>query len=86
MFAVLLALAALPGLARFRVPALVVPAVVIALIALPDGTLKAGPQGEKVIWEKETEYQYARVLEDTAGRAHPRAQRGAGDPLRLPAR
>src|SRR6476619_2291245 len=68
VFAVLLALAALPGLARFRVPALVVPAVVIALIALPDGTLKAGPQGEKVIWEKETEYQYARVLEDTTGR------------------
>ena len=68
VFAMLLALAALPGLARFRVPALVVPAVVIALIALPDGTLKSGPQGEEVIWEKETEYQYARVLEDPSGR------------------
>jgi predicted membrane-bound spermidine synthase len=68
VFAVLLAITALPGLARFRVPALVVPVVVIALIALPDGTLKSGPQGDKVIWEKETEYQYARVLEDTSGR------------------
>jgi spermidine synthase len=67
VFAVLLAITALPGLARFRVPALVVPVVVIALIALPDGTLKGGAQGDKVIWEKETEYQYARVLEATDG-------------------
>ena len=47
VFAVLLAVTALPGLARFRVPALVVPAVVIALIALPDGTLKSGPRATR---------------------------------------
>jgi spermidine synthase len=68
IFAGLLALAALPGLRRFRVPALVVPVVVIGLIALPDGTLKAGTAGQKVIWEKETEYQYARVLQAPDGR------------------
>ena len=31
-----------------------------------------------MIWEKETEYQYARVLEDARRRAHAGAQRGAG--------
>ncbi|MEP6816985.1 MAG: fused MFS/spermidine synthase [Marmoricola sp.] len=67
IFAALLALVALPGLRRFRVPALVVPIVVIGLIALPDGTLKAGTAGKKVIWERETEYQYARVLQAPDG-------------------
>lgn len=68
IFAVLLALAALPGLRRFRIPALVVPLVVLGLIALPDGTLKAGTAGTKVIWERETEYQYARVLQAPDGK------------------
>ncbi|MGI9155709.1 MAG: spermidine synthase [Marmoricola sp.] len=67
VFALLLALVALPGLRRFRAPAVLVPVVVIGLIALPTGTLKAGTAGAKVIWEKETEYQYARVLQATDG-------------------
>ncbi|MBO0842663.1 MAG: fused MFS/spermidine synthase, partial [Nocardioides sp.] len=55
---------AVPQLARFRVPALVVPLVILALIAMPTGRIKTVTDGgAKVIWEKETEYQYARVVQ-----------------------
>jgi spermidine synthase len=67
LFALLLALSALPGLSRHRLPAAVVPLVILGLIALPTGVLKGGTAGSKVIWEKETEYQYARVLQSTDG-------------------
>ncbi len=67
-FAVVLALTGALGLERLRVPAVVVPVVIAAMIALPEGVLKASSTaGEKVIWEKETEYQYARVLQATDG-------------------
>jgi len=60
-----MALAALPLLGRRRLMATVVPVVILALIALPTGTLKSGfTAGGRVIWEKETEYQYARVVEE----------------------
>jgi spermidine synthase len=39
---------------------------VAALIAIPPGQTKAAPPGERVIWEDETPYQYARVVEDRA--------------------
>jgi spermidine synthase len=44
------------------------PAAVIVLIALPVGTVKAADDpGERVIHEADTEYQYARVVEDAVG-------------------
>ena len=44
------------------------PAAIAALIALPVGTLKADTDGRgRVIHEAETEYQYARVIEEDDG-------------------
>jgi spermidine synthase len=63
-FALALALAAALGLRR-RLAA-VAPAVVAALIALPVGTVKATPEG-RVLWEEETAYQYARVVQAPDG-------------------
>lgn len=65
IFAVALAAVAVLGLGR-RV-AVVVPLVLAALIAVPVGTVKA-TGGGTVIWEKETEYQYARVVEEDGER------------------
>jgi spermidine synthase len=59
-FAILLALVASAGLLPAR-RYLVVPAAIAALLALPAGTLKAAGAG-RVIYERETQYQYARVL------------------------
>ncbi|MCX6397273.1 MAG: fused MFS/spermidine synthase [Propionibacteriales bacterium] len=67
IFAALMALAALPHLTRGRLAAAGVPLAILALVAVPTGTLKASTNGEKVVWEKETEYQYARVLLDDDG-------------------
>jgi spermidine synthase len=64
VFAVALALVAVLGLRMPR--ALVLPAGLAVLIALPIGTIKAA-DGSKVIWESETQYQYARVVEDPNG-------------------
>lgn len=68
IFAAAMALAALPHLGGARLRAAVVPAAILALMALPTGTLKAAEGADKVIWEKETEYQYARVVEDAEGK------------------
>jgi spermidine synthase len=62
-FALALALVAVPALSRRFVLA---PAALAALMLLPVGTVKA-TDGARVIWERETEYQYARVLEDDDG-------------------
>ena len=67
VFAGVLALTGVLGLERLRVPAALVPVAIAGLIALPQGVLKAGTAGDKVIWEKETEYQYARVLQADDG-------------------
>ena len=67
ILAATMALAALPHLARGRVPAAVVPVTILGLIALPTGTVKSADGSDRVIWEKETEYQYARVVEDADG-------------------
>jgi spermidine synthase len=63
-FALALALAAALGLRRRLAAA--APALLVALIALPTGAVKATPDG-KVIWESETEYQYARVVQAPDG-------------------
>lgn len=66
-FAAAMALAALPLLPRRRLVAGAMPLLLIGLIALPVGTVKAASGGSRVIWERETEYQYARVVEDPSG-------------------
>lgn len=68
IFAGAMALAAVPQLTRRRVRAAVVPAAILALLALPTGTIKtADTGGDRVIWEAETDYQYARVLQAPDG-------------------
>jgi spermidine synthase len=65
VFALALGLAAALGL-RNRVAGLAAPALVAVLIALPTGTVKATSDG-RVIWEGETDYQYARVVQRSDG-------------------
>ena len=68
IFAGAMALAAVPQLTRGRVRAAVVPAAILALVALPTGTIKtADTGGDRVVWEAETDYQYARVLQTPDG-------------------
>ena len=62
-FALLLAVVAVSGLGvRWLAAAL----PVAGLLAIPPGTIKAAT-GERVIHERETEYQYARVIEGDSG-------------------
>ncbi len=69
IFALGLALVSLPGLRRGRGRMLsgAVALAIIGLILLPEGLTKSDAAGGKVIWEHETEYQYARVVETPAG-------------------
>ena len=65
VFSLALALVAVVQLRRS--PALVlVPAAIAALLLVPGGALKTTGDGT-VLWEKETEYQYARVIESPNG-------------------
>jgi predicted membrane-bound spermidine synthase len=66
IFALAIALMAVWGLRPVRRYALA-PAAIAALIALPVGTLKAEAEEGRVIHEAETEYQYARVIEEDDG-------------------
>jgi spermidine synthase len=66
IFALAIAVVAVWGLRPVRRYALA-PAVIAALIALPVGTLKAEAESGEVIYEAETEYQYARVVERDDG-------------------
>ena len=64
-FALALAVVAVVGLRpRLRV----VPVLVALLLLVPAGTTKANSSLGKVIHERDTEYQYARVVEDEDGR------------------
>lgn len=66
-FALVLAVVGVAGLGR-RVLVLV-PLALAGLVALPVGGVKAADTGAgRVIWERETEYQYARVVEEPSGR------------------
>jgi spermidine synthase len=62
-FALALAVASVPALGRRFVLA---PVGVALLLAVPVGTVKATTNG-KVVWERETEYQYARVVQAPDG-------------------
>jgi predicted membrane-bound spermidine synthase len=68
-FALAIAVVALPGLwaGRRRYLAAAVPVAIVALMALPVGTLKADAGNGTVIYETDTEYQYARVVERDDG-------------------
>ena len=66
IFAFAISLVAVAGLRPVRRWALG-PAAIAALIALPVGTLKAYTDDGRVIFETETEYQYARVVEKDDG-------------------
>jgi spermidine synthase len=62
-FALALAIVAVPALGRRFVLA---PIALAALLAIPVGTVKATGSG-RVIWDKETDYQYARVVQENDG-------------------
>ncbi len=66
VFALAIAVVAVAGLRPLRRFALA-PAAIIVLIALPVGTLKAQTDSGRVIYETDTEYQYARVIERADG-------------------
>ena len=82
VFALAIAVVAVWGLRPVRRYALA-PAAIAALIALPVGTLKAEADDGAVIYETDTEYQYARVIERDDGERCARAQRGPGAALDL---
>jgi len=68
-FALAIAVVALPGLwaGRRRYLAAAVPVAIVALMVAPVGTLKAEADNGRVIYETDTEYQYARVVERDDG-------------------
>ncbi len=63
-FALACAVVAVLGVPRRR--GMLVPAALVILLAIPVGTIKAGSDG-KVLEEVETQYQYARVVEQDDG-------------------
>ena len=65
-FLVFAALLALTAASAATVPraALAVPAVLLAALALPPGLTKPADEGKRVIAERETSYQYLRVIQD----------------------
>ena len=64
-FAILLAVVAAVGIRSNR-RAAAVPVLIAALFALPVGTIKPANDG-RVVFEEETEYQYARVIQEPNG-------------------
>jgi spermidine synthase len=66
IFALSISVVAVLGLRPVRRYALA-PALIAALIALPVGTLKAKSDVGRVVYESETEYQYARVVQSRDG-------------------
>ena len=66
LFALLIAVVAVLGLLPAR-RYLAAPAAIALLLVLPVGTLKASAGNGRVIYEAETEYQYARVIERDDG-------------------
>jgi spermidine synthase len=65
VFALALALVAAPGLALRRL--LLVPLAIAALLAIPPSAVGSDAAGARVVYETETPYQYARVLEFRSG-------------------
>jgi len=76
VFGLALVLIAVFGLARARL--LLAPAVLTLLLVVPLGTVKGETEtGASVIYETETEYQYARVVEEADGTRQQRLRPGA---------
>ena len=69
VFALAIAIMAVLGLRPVKRYALA-PAAIVVLIALPVGALKAEASSGKVIYETDTEYQYARVIESPSGKRY----------------
>ena len=67
LFALTLALVVLPALGRTWLVGAAVAGLIVVLIAIPVGATKTVTTNGNVIWEKETEYQYARVIDETDG-------------------
>ncbi|MGH2920249.1 MAG: spermidine synthase, partial [Solirubrobacteraceae bacterium] len=65
VFGLALVVLAVAGFARPRF--VLAPAALLALLVLPAGTVKGDADGGRVIHEADTEYQYARVVEDPDG-------------------
>jgi spermidine synthase len=63
-FALALTLVAALGLARW---ALLIPLAIVGLLLLPPGPIRSDSIDGRVIYETETPYQYARVVEDAQG-------------------
>jgi spermidine synthase len=63
-FALALTIVAVPALGRRFVLA---PVAILALMAIPVGTVKDSDGSARVVWDRETEYQYARVVEEPDG-------------------
>jgi spermidine synthase len=78
IFALAIAVTAVLGLRPIRRYALA-PVGMAILIALPVGTLKAGDSAGRVIHERETAYQYARVIEYDSGRRTLELNEGQAD-------
>jgi spermidine synthase len=68
LFALVLALAVIPAMGRRWLVGALVALVIVGLILVPVGLTKSVTASGRVIWEKETEYQYARVIQQTDGR------------------
>ena len=84
-FLILAALVALVAALALPRTHLLVPAAIAALIALPTGTTKP-LEGARVLEERETEQQYARVVELEDGERRLELNEGQAYPLRLAAR
>jgi len=67
LFALTLAIVCLPALGRRWSLGAVVATGITLLMLVPVGATKSTTAHGKVIWERETEYQYARVIEDADG-------------------
>ena len=64
VYALMLALVAMVGLAR---RAVIAPVALAILLAVPTGSIKAAEPGDTLLDEAETEYGYARVIERASG-------------------
>jgi spermidine synthase len=67
LFALVLALVSMLGLGRRWVFGALASVVIAGLLVVPVGTTKSATSSGKVIWERETEYQYARVIQESDG-------------------
>jgi predicted membrane-bound spermidine synthase len=67
LFSLVLALVAIPAMGRTWLVGALVALAIAGLILVPVGATKTVTASGKVIWEKETEYQYARVIEESDG-------------------